>query len=108
MASQPIKVEFTVTYHDEGGLFSKATRVERTVTVDGDLLYSSKIAYPIYVMEESPLKDFENWLMGEEQAKRRCDIACNRSEGDNPVRHGWFKGFDFKKKFLVRNRSGRN
>ena len=95
------KVEFTVVLHTEEGLpYSKVTYVERNIVLDGELLYSSKIACPIYEIEQSPLRDFERWLLGEEQVKRSSNITDNRSEKVNLFRHGGFKGFNLKKKFF--------
>jgi hypothetical protein len=116
MSLNIVKVEFTMKFHTEDGLpYKKVTHIERTIVLDGELLYTSKIAYSIYRIEKSPLRDFERWLLGEEQVKRSSNIAGDRSDKVDLFRHGWFKRFNLKlqlfnlkirKKFFALKASG--
>ena len=95
------EVKFLITYHtSDKEKSSRIHYIERVVTIDGKPLYSSKIKTEIWHKEDSPLRDFELWLLAQEKSKRSSDIPCDRCNCTNLVRHRWFKGFDFKQKFL--------
>lgn len=103
MRTDTTKIELSITFHVEDendDPIGCITSVERVLLVDGKRVYISKISLDLYLKEKSILIDFERWLTLNEEAQPRKNISGKRRNKLNPIRHRWFQGFNFKKKFL--------
>jgi hypothetical protein len=67
-----VKIEFIYHYQNIPGSKTPLNipkAVERIIMVDGEPYYHSKVSSEMFHNEDSPLKDFENWLLSKKKPK---------------------------------------
>ncbi|KAA6337732.1 hypothetical protein EZS27_014195 [termite gut metagenome] len=63
MEADRCKIEIEIIrYTDSNSKFGRIVEVARSIRVDGELYYTSKVETSLYLKEKSPLRDLERWL----------------------------------------------
>lgn len=84
---------------DSEALARSVDRVDRTVEVDGNVMYQERRMYEVTPAE--PLDGFIRWALSiKKQRQSRGYVGGNSGYGVYFICKGWFKRFKFQKKFF--------
>ena len=90
------KVEIRFNYYGDDNTPHEFKYIERIVSMNGEEIYRDKQNIKLYSLNNSPLFQFEQWIIGSlapEQAKRGNDVSSNSRQRICTLHKFWLKVF---------------